>query len=287
LVYIKNIALLLVFRHLRKALINISNPVSHSSVLSNNNPNPKNMKKTILMICLPVIMVSMVMVSCKKDSTSSLTSQVSFALSADNTISPISVTNNGGGLISASTTTTTTSGSITWTSGIVNITKFKLEAKKNGKQIEIESKNLSNVDLFALTPSLISASIDAGTYKEIEIRAVFTKSTTADIPVKLKGTFTTAGGAIVPIEFNFNDDATFKAEAKDITVSTTTAFTAKLNLHLNIVLSDVVSAELDKAARTNGTIIISSESNPLLYAKAIVNIVKAMESKGFDEHKRI
>jgi hypothetical protein len=244
------------------------------------------MKKTILMICFPVIMISMVMVSCKKDGTSGSTSQVSFALSADNTIAPISATNKSGGIIAASTTTAT-AGSISWTSGIVNITQFKLEAKKNGKGIEIKSKNLSNVDLFALTPSLISASIDTGTYKEIELRAVFTKSTTADIPVKLKGTFTTAGGAIIPIEFDFNEDATFKAEAVNITVSTTTDFTAKLNLHLNIVLSDVVSAELDKATRTNGTIIISSSSNPLLYAKAIVNIAKAMGSKGFDEHKRI
>jgi hypothetical protein len=244
------------------------------------------MKKTILMICFPVIMISMTMVSCKKDGTAGSTSQVSFALSADNTIAPISATNKSGGIIAASTTTAT-AGSISWTSGIVNISKFKLEAKKNGKQIEIESKNLSNVDLFALTPSLISASIDTGTYKEIELRAVFTKSTTADIPVKLKGTFTTAGGAIIPIEFDFNEDATFKAEAANITVSTTTDFTAKLNLHLNIVLSDVVSAELDKATRTNGTIIISSSSNPLLYAKAIVNIAKAMGSKGFDEHKRI
>jgi hypothetical protein len=244
------------------------------------------MKKTILMICLPVIMISMVMVSCKKDSTSSLNSQVSFALSADNATSPISATNKSGGIIAAASTTTTT-GSISWTSGIVNITQFKLEAKKNGKEIEIKSKDLSNVDLFTLTPSLISASIDTGTYKEIKVKAVFTKSTTADIPVKLKGTFTTAGGAIVPIEFDFNEDAVFKAEAADITVSSTTDFTAKLHLHLNIVLSDVVSAELDKATRTNGTIIISSSSNPLLYAKAIVNIANAMESKGFDEHKRI
>ncbi|MDB5286878.1 MAG: hypothetical protein JWR05_1827 [Mucilaginibacter sp.] len=228
----------------------------------------------------------MVMVSCKKDTSSGSNSQVSFALSADNPIQPVSVTKNGGGII-ATSTTTATAGSITWTSGIVNISKFKLEAKKSGKQIEIESKNLSNVDLFAITPSLISASIDTGTYKEIEVRAVFTKSTTADIPVKLKGTFTTAGGAIIPIEFDFNEDATFKAQATDITVSSTTDFTAKLHLHLNIVLSDVVSAELDKATRTNGAIVISSSSNPLLYAKAIVNIAKAMESKGYDEHKRI
>jgi hypothetical protein len=280
-------ASVLVFRHLHTILIIYRQPYkSFKRIKAIITQTPKIMKKTILMICLPVIMVSMVMVSCKKDSTSSSTSQVSFALSADNSISPISATNNGGGIIAASTTTAT-AGSISWTSGIVNISKFKLEAKKNGKQIEIESKNLSNVDLFALTPSLISASIDTGTYKEIEIRAVFTKSTTADIPVKLIGTFTTAGGAIVPIEFDFNDDATFKAEAENITVNSTTDFTAKLHLHLNIVLSDVVSAELDKATRINGTIIISSDSNPLLYAKAIVNIAKAMESKGYDEHKRI
>ncbi|MDB5001151.1 MAG: hypothetical protein JWR76_2228 [Mucilaginibacter sp.] len=280
-------ASVLVFRHLHTILIIYRQPYkSFKRIKAIITQTPKIMKKTILMICLSVIMVSMVMVSCKKDSTSSSTSQVSFALSADNSISPISATNNGGGIIAASTTTAT-AGSISWTSGIVNISKFKLEAKKNGKQIEIESKNLSNVDLFALTPSLISASIDTGIYKEIEIRAVFTKSTTADIPVKLRGTFTTAGGAIVPIEFDFNDDATFNAEAENITVNSTTDFTAKLHLHLNIVLSDVVSAELDKATRINGTIIISSDSNPLLYAKAIVNIAKAMESKGYDEHKRI
>ncbi|MBD1395268.1 hypothetical protein [Mucilaginibacter glaciei] len=245
------------------------------------------MKRSLLKISFALLIASTVMVSCKKDITTvSSTSEVSFALSGDNPVSPISATPNSGGIVLASTATTAAAGSIKWTSGIANITQFKLEAKKNGKQVEIISKNLSNVDLFALTPTAIATKIDTGTYKEIEVRVILTKSATADIPITLKGTFTSAGGATVPVEFDFNDDAIFKAEATNVTVTANTSVIAKLNLHMNLVLSNVAAAELDKATRTNGTIVISSSSNQALYLKALITIVKAVESKGFEIRKK-
>lgn len=245
------------------------------------------MKRSLLKINLAIALASAAMVSCQKDSTSAGTaSQISFGLSADNTISAIATNNNTGSIIPLATTAATAS-SISWTSGVANITQFKLEAKKNGKQIEIVSKNITNVDLFSLSPSLIAASIDTGTYKEIEIRVILTKSTTADIPVKLKGTFTTAGGASVPIEFDYNDDAIIRAEAENVKVDATNDITAKLNFHTNIILSNVVSAELDKATRTNGTIFISSTSNTTLYAKVILNLIRAFESRGFEKHRKV
>lgn len=246
------------------------------------------MKRSFLKVSLAVLLASSVMVACKKDSvsTSATASDISFAVSGDNAMSPISATPNNGGIILNSTATSASTATISWTSAIANIAQFKLEAKKNGKEVEIKTSNLTNVDLFALTPSIITAKIDTGTYKEIELRAVFVKSTTADIPVRLKGTFTTAAGATVPVEFDFNEDAVFKAQANNVTVTADADITAKLNLHMNLVLSSVAASELDKATRTNGTILISSSTNQTLYAKALIGIARALESRGFEAHKR-
>ena len=133
-------------------------------------------------------------------------------------------------------------------------------------QAEIITKNLT-VDLFALTPATIAAKIDTGTYKEIEIKAVLQQSAGNDIPLKLNGTFTTPGGATVPVEFDYNDAAVIKVEAENVTVDCTNNVSAHLGLHLNRLLSSISSAELANATRTGGAIVVSSTSNTAIYNK--------------------
>ena len=101
--------------------------------------------------------------SCKKDNSagapsSSSISQVSFGMNSDNAVTTFAAT----GSSAAST--------VTFTSGMANISGFKLEATKKGFQIEIRSNNLTNVDLFAINPAFVGATIDTGTYSQIEIR---------------------------------------------------------------------------------------------------------------------
>ena len=168
---------------------------------------------------------------------------------------------------------------ITWTSGVANVSKFKFEAKKANFKMEIETTQLLNVDLFSLTPALTGASIDTGTYKEIEVKVMFTKSATAAIPLTLKGTYTPASGTAVPVELYVNDELTIKVEAENVVIDNTKNVQSMISLHLNEFLTGINSAALDLATKTDGKIVISSSSNIDLYNKIKFNVSNSGDSK--------
>ena len=175
---------------------------------------------------------------------------------------------------------------LSWTAGIANISKFKLEAKRNGVETEIESKNLTNVDLFALSPTVANITVDSGTYKEIEIRVVLLHSSTSAIPLKLTGTFTNSSGTPVPIEFDFNDDAIIKAEAHDVVITGTTDFAALVHMHLSKLTAGLSASDLEAATLTNNTIIVSQTSNTSIYNKILNNLTTCGDSEFRDEHHK-
>lgn len=242
------------------------------------------MKKSALRISLFAFAISLTALSCKKDSspTAASSSEIAFDVSSDNPGTVVASLNSP---VVQSTGTAAIANNLIWTAGIANISTFKLEAKKNGVQTEITTKNLT-VDLFSITPATIAAKIDTGTYKEIEIRALLVKSSGTDIPLKLNGTFTTPGGAIVPIEFDYNDDAIIKLEAENVKVDGLNNVSAHLGLHLNRLLSSISAAELDKATRINGTIVVSSTINIAIYNKVRLNILLAFIAKGWEKRRK-
>ncbi|MET3977707.1 putative lipoprotein YbaY [Mucilaginibacter sp. UYP25] len=244
------------------------------------------MKQSILKFSAIAMVASVALVSCTKDNSNTSTASsadVAFALSADNASSTVNTTSTGGLQTNASVAT---NASIKWTSAIANISRFKLEAKKNNREIEITTKNINNLDLLAIDPVTITAKIDTGTYKQIEVKVLLVKSAGADIPLTVKGTFTTTGGVAVPIEFDYNDNAILKAEVENVTIDATTNVTAKLAFHLNKLLTAIPSATIDAATRTNGAIVISSTSNTAIYNRVIINVLLAFEARGFEHHKR-
>ncbi|MEB0263424.1 MULTISPECIES: hypothetical protein [unclassified Mucilaginibacter] len=248
------------------------------------------MKHPFLKFSAIALMASVALVSCTKDKSTSTASSadVAFALTADNATSTVAPTSTSGlqtnGL--QNDAFVAANASIKWTSAIANISRFKLEAKKGNTEIEITTKNISNLDLLAIDPATVAAKIDTGKYKEIEIKILLVKSAGADIPLTVKGTFTTAGGALVPIEFDYNDNAILKAEVENVTVDATTNVTAKLSFHLNKLLTAIPSSQIDAATRTNGAIIISSTSNAIIYNRVIANVLLAFEARGFEHHKK-
>jgi hypothetical protein len=229
------------------------------------------MKTKHLIPALAIVVTSIAFSSCKKDSLLNSPSEVSFALQTDNSVT---------------TFTGAPAVSLTWTSGLANISSFKLEAKRNGVETEIKSKNLTNVDLFSLVPALATATIDSGTYKEIEVRVVLAKSTTSDLPLLLKGTFKNSSGVSVPVELDFNDDATIKAEVENVTIDSKTDIATTISMHLNKLLTNVSVSDLNSATLTNGTIVISSTSNASIYNKIKTNLLTCGESKGFERHEK-
>jgi hypothetical protein len=218
--------------------------------------------------------------ACKKTGNAPSTNpKLTFQLKADNAAVTLATTPaTKTGLVTNSSTASIAG--LTWTAGIANISKFKLEAKKNGIETEITSKNLTNVDLFALSPTIANATLDTGTYKEIEIRVVLEHSAdTTAIPLKLTGTFTNSSGKVIPIKFELNDDVTIKAEAENIVVSSTIDFAALVHLHLNKLETGVTVADLEAATLTNGTIVISNSSNSAIYNKVLSNFTSCGESE--------
>lgn len=241
------------------------------------------MKKTDLIKGLSVLAVVVTLGSCKKDNSATTVSgtAVNFSVKADNASNTLNSVSGG-----APVTNATASASVNWTSAVANIAFLKLEAKTKNTEIEIKTRALSNVNLFAITPATISAAIDTGTYREVEIKVVLMKSSSAVIPLTLKGSFTPAGGTAIPVEFDFNDDAIIKAEAENVTVDGKTDIATTIKIHLNMLLAGVSVTELSAATLTGGTLIISSSANKNIYDKILANFLLSGEGEGFELRRK-
>jgi hypothetical protein len=204
-------------------------------------------------------------------------------MQADNSLTNLSASSASG--LSANSTFTGITG-LTFTSGTANVSQFKFEAKRNGVEIEVTSKKLTNIDLFAASPSIAGVTIDTGLYREIEIRAIFQKSAdTTAIPLQLKGSFTAGNGTVIPIEFDLNDNVTIKSEVEDVQVSSTTDFAALIHIHLRKLEAGVTAADLEAAKLTNGVLVISNSSNTSIYNKIIGNFTNCGETEFRGHHK--
>jgi hypothetical protein len=211
--------------------------------------------------------------ACKKSSSptaASGTSKLSFQLSASKSLAATDSVPSIAGLV--------------WTAGTANIGKFTFQAKRNGVSINIESRNLTNVDIFALTPLVTYVTLDTGLYKEIEIKAFLVNSDTIP-PLKLSGTFTNDSTKVIPVEFDLADNATVTVEANNITINGTTDYTALLDMQLSRVTKGLTVADFNNAKLTGGKIIISKTSNTSLYYKIKFNIAGCGRSEFKQHHK--
>jgi hypothetical protein len=220
---------------------------------------------------LILLMVVLLAFGCKKGNAPlpvTKASQVAFGVKAVNSST----------ILAASTSKLTVNSVATipviqFTAGVANIAKFQLEAKTANSSVEIETRNLMNVDLFAVNPSVASATLDTGTYKQIEVRVEFVKSAdTSATPLKLKGGFTAADGTVIPVEFDINEDLTIKAEATNVVLHNTGDLLTIVQLHLDKIVAGITASDLAAADKTGGVIIISETSNINLFNKIKFNV---------------
>lgn len=201
----------------------------------------------------------------KEDSTGG---KLSYMVKPANFTASVGAVASGSGLIVG----VNSNSSLTWTSGNLNITEIDFEAKNNNVEIEYELKDLFNINLFNTSPVLGDITLPDGTYDEVELKLKLKKSITSDIPLTLKGSYTNSIGAKTPVEFYFNDEFEMEVEAEDLVVSGTSDYLAMINVQLNKFMTNISSADLDQATKTNGTIVISSTSNINLYNKLRANL---------------
>ena len=230
------------------------------------------MKRNILLSAVGV--AALFFVSCSKESDNG---SLSYRIKPANFTASVGSAASAGGLA----VNVNTNSSISWTSGSMNVSEIDFEAKKDNQEIENEYKNLVNVDLLNLSPVIGNINLPDGLYQEVELKLAFKKSTAA-MPLTLKGIYTNSTGEKIPVEFYFNEDTELKAEAENIEVKANDHI-GYINLQLNKLLTNIGQADLGSATKTNGTIVISSTSNPDLYNKFIVNL-NSFSDCDFDDH---
>jgi hypothetical protein len=236
---------------------------------------------------LILLIVLLAAFGCKKSNTpapSPKASQVAFGIKAINPTTVLAASTSNL-TVNSLNTNAVAAPIIQFTAGIANIAKFKLEAQSASTQVEIETRNLMNVDLFAATPSVINTTLDTGTYKQIEVSVVLTQSAdTAAIPLKLKGTFTAADGSIVPIEFDINQNLTIKAEAKNVSLHNTGDLSTIVSLHLDKIVAGITASDLNSATKTGSVVVISNTSNVTLFNKIAFNVENCGDTQVEDDH---
>lgn len=218
----------------------------------------------------------LILSSCQKDDSSG-SGKLSYRVKPANFTASIGSSGSESGLIVG----VNSNSSITWTSGSLNISEIDFEAESKNLEMEYELKQAVNVDLFNLSPLLGSITIPDGTYDEVELKLELKKSASA-IPLTLKGSYTDANGAKIPVEFYFNEDFEVEVEAEDLVVNGNSDYLGLINVQLNKFMTNVISADLSSATKTAGVIVISDTSNMNLYAKLKANL-KAFADCDFED----
>jgi hypothetical protein len=164
-------------------------------------------------------------------------------------------------------------GSITWTSGTLNVAKIQFSGKKDQSSVNIEYTNLSVVSVLSLAAAAGSVTLPAGTYGDIQLKANLVESA-VNVPLILKGTYKEAnGGAAIPVEFQFNENLELKVNPPQIVIQGD-QYTANLGLQINKLVTNLTASDFGQTVRTqpNNTILVTKTLNPALYEKLRNNL---------------
>jgi hypothetical protein len=165
----------------------------------------------------------------------------------------------------------TESTSIQWTSGFGSATQIKFEATKQNIEVEFKNNTNQKINLFSTIASVIgNVNLPAGTYDEVEFKIVLNKNGN-DPALELNGTYA-ANGVNIPIVFRANELVEIKGEKKNVEVTATTVNTALTTIDLSLLVKGITQKSLTSAQLTNGTLIISADTNKELYNIIIKNL---------------
>src|SRR5205085_1111300 len=157
----------------------------------------------------------------------------------------------------------------------------KFEAKKGTTEVEYSSTAGQQVNLFSLAQSAFgNITLPDGTYSEIELK-INVNGTTTTPALELNGVYNN-GTADIPVSFRVTTPLIIKAEKNNVDI-TSGSFTAVTELDLSVYTTGITQTMLNNAAKTNGTIVISSVSNASLY-NIIVNNIDRFHHAEFNHH---
>lgn len=185
-------------------------------------------------------------------------------------------TQEGGSLQGRGTESAAT---VTWTSGFANAKELKFHAVSGSGNIEYRSTIATKIDLFDSTGFLGNISVPAGNYKEVKFRIGVAPSGT-EPGIELRGSYNGT-----PVIFWLSKPFFLETKAKNVTIDSTSSYTALNNLSLPMLTDNISNSLFDGAFKTDGTIIISADSNRSIYEKMLANIMAATKIKFFKGHR--
>ncbi|HCN83015.1 MAG TPA: hypothetical protein DIT07_05255 [Sphingobacteriaceae bacterium] len=223
----------------------------------------KNRLKSVLALLSAIILLG----ACQKDSLSG--GQLSYVFKPTNLAASVGTTTAASGLVVAANS----NGSMTWTSGTLNVQKVQLSAKKDQVATSFEYSNLTNIDILNTGTVSGSVSLPDGTYDAIEIKLNLVQSNT-NVPLVLKGTYTETSGTKIPVEVQFNEAYDLKLNPPQLVIKGD-KYTANVTLDLTKMMTGLVANDLGQTTRTqpNNTILVTSSINAALYAKLKANLL--------------
>lgn len=234
---------------------------------------------------LSLTVIALLLSSCSKNSPKPAP-KLSYQFRVANATAPLSATAHTSGLTTMSVGATT-SANVTWQSGyaIVSSISFDGDNENEGNKNEQDDFTESSpfkVDLFNANTLLGNVDIANGTYQNVNIKLEL-KETAADSALYLKGTYTPLAGTTVPVILSLdgkNNDLEILVKAKNLTIAATQSYIEFLDLHLDILMTGVSSADMNAATLTNGAIVINSTSNTAIYSKVLANLNNFCDGEG-------
>lgn len=221
-----------------------------------------NLKNALALLCVLVLFGS-----CQKDATGD--GQLSYVFKPTNLAASLGTTASASGLVVAANS----NGSMTWTSGTLNIQKIEFSAKRGLTTASAEYNNLTNIDILNTGTISGNVSLPTGTYDNIELKLRLVQSNT-NIPLVLKGTYTETSGTKIPVEVQFNEAYELKLNPPQLVIQGD-KYTANVTLDLTRMVKDLTASDFGQTTRTqpNNTILVTSSINPVLYAKLKANLL--------------
>ena len=234
--------------------------------------------KTLKNLFLGSIAAGLLVSSCQKDAIDSPAKSLDIKIQATNASFPI--------LKSTSAVTP----AFAWDSSFIVVSKIEFEAEKkdslsqSSTEIHFEWEGPKKVDILGLSTLVGSISLPPGVYHEISLKLVAYQSDAGDAPVfYLSGTYTNAGGSVIPIVLQVNEDIEFRIKQEGFLLNVSVDYTSLVHMDLSLLLAEVTTGDLDGATLTDGKIIISAASNAVIYDRIIDNLSTCCEyhfSKG-------
>lgn len=201
--------------------------------------------------------------SCKKESASKTSNTSSFAYQ-------LNATNASSTLGRLATTERTDAATIQWKAGTASANQIKFEAKNSNGEVEFKQNIQQTIDLFATAPLLGTLNLSPGTYTEVEFKAFLSPAGNTNA-LTLNGSFTN-NNVTTPVSFQVATNVELKAEKANVTVAAGTNYSALNSLDLSVLTSGISQTDLLNATISNGTILISANSNSNIYKTMLANL---------------